>query len=76
MISVDILLYTANSSLTFLIEDKDRLQIFPVTFACSPTLIDVYDVNTTYGMGSCRRWIKLTRDLYVDLFKGHALSGR
>lgn len=32
--------------------------------------------STNYGMGSCQTWNRLTRDLHIDLIKGHVLSGR
>ena len=32
--------------------------------------------STIYGMGDCQNWKKFTRDLHIDLVKGHVLSGR
>lgn len=34
------------------------------------------NVSTIYGMGPCGKWAKLSRDLFIDLVKGHVLAGR
>lgn len=76
VLSMDILFLETNGSLTVNVEDRDRNQVFPVTFTCSPTLIAVQDAQTTYGLGPCRTWTRLKRDLFVDLLKGNVLAGR
>nr|CAG4650783.1 EOG090X0272 [Simocephalus serrulatus]SVE94105.1 EOG090X0272 [Simocephalus serrulatus] len=80
VLSIDVRFLTGNSSLTLFLEDRDRSQIFPVSYTCSPVLIEVYNssgsYSTNYGMGSCQTWNRLTRDLHIDLIKGHVLSGR
>nr|CAG4643050.1 EOG090X0272 [Ilyocryptus agilis] len=73
---VDLKFNGSNGSLTIFIEDRDNSQVFPISFVCSPVLIDIKNSKTIYGLGSCQTWTRLTRDLYVDLVKGHVLSGR
>ena len=41
-----------------------------------PFAITGQQFTTVYGMGPCQKWIRLTRDLFIDLVKGHAISGR
>lgn len=101
--NIDVRLLSRNSSLTLFVEDRDRSQIFPITYLCSSILIEAHNsskcviinfilrsflkirfllckpgssYSTNYGMGSCQNWIQLTRDLHIDLIKGHVLSGR
>jgi len=77
VMNVDVIFYGTNGSLTFYLENKDKKgDVFPITFSCSSTLIAVEDKTTIYGIGSCQKWTKLTRDLFIDLLKGHVLSGR
>jgi len=77
VLSVDIHFYGTNGSLTVYLENKEKKgEVYPITFSCSSTLIEVDDKATIYGMGSCQKWTKLTRDLFIDLLKGHVLSGR
>lgn len=77
VLSLDILFQGTSGSLTIYLENKDKKgELFPVIFSCSSTLIEVEDRTTIYGLGSCQKWTKLTRDLFIDLLKGHVLSGR
>nr|SVE79356.1 EOG090X0272 [Daphnia magna] len=80
VLSFDLRFLSMNGSLTIFLEDRDRSKIFPVSFVCSPVLIHVFNssgsYSTNYGLGSCQNWNQLTRDLHVDLVKGHVLSGR
>nr|CAG4636821.1 EOG090X0272 [Ceriodaphnia reticulata]SVE72802.1 EOG090X0272 [Ceriodaphnia reticulata] len=80
VLSFDVRFFAINSSLTFFLEDRDRSQIFPVSFTCSSVLIEAHNssgsYSTNYGMGNCQSWNRLTRDLHIDLVKGHVLSGR
>nr|CAG4649138.1 EOG090X0272 [Scapholeberis mucronata]SVE93483.1 EOG090X0272 [Scapholeberis mucronata] len=80
VLSVDVRMFSVNSSITVFLEDRDRSQIFPISYTCSSMLIEAKNASggfaTIYGMGSCQSWNRLTRDLYIDLVKGHALSGR
>lgn len=103
--SVDVHFQNDNGSLTVLVEDRDRAQVFPVSYTCSNVLVEAvntsrfnrsdrfnrllgrynypknllcagWNVSTIYGMGPCQKWTRLTRDLFIDLLKGHVLSGR
>ena len=75
--SMDLLFLEKNgSSLIINVEDRDQSKVFPIIFTCTSTLIAVEDLNTTYGLGPCETWIRLTRDLFIDLLKGNIQSGR
>lgn len=96
--SLNVLFESDNSTLTILVEDRDRAQVFPVSYTCSTVLIEAFNtsnssffrarqfyltysslggsMSTVYGMGPCQKWTHLTRDLFIDLIKGHILSGR
>nr|SVE76253.1 EOG090X0272 [Daphnia longispina] len=80
VLSFDLRFLSTNGSLTFFLEDRDRSQIFPVSFTCSSVLVEAHNssgnYSTIYGMGDCQNWKKFTRDLHIDLVKGHVLSGR
>nr|CAG4635983.1 EOG090X0272 [Eubosmina coregoni]SVE69666.1 EOG090X0272 [Eubosmina coregoni] len=76
---IDILFQGTNGSLTIFLEDRDRSLVYPISFTCSSILIDVQQNSSNqilYGMGPCGKWTRLTRDLFIDLVKGHAISGR
>nr|CAG4638290.1 EOG090X0272 [Cyclestheria hislopi] len=74
--NMDLLFHEPNGSVTLYVEDRDKGQFYSIIFTCTPTLIAVEDQNIIYGMGSCQTWNKLSRDLYVDLIKGHVIAGR
>nr|CAG4643766.1 EOG090X0272 [Lepidurus arcticus] len=67
-----------NGSLAVAIEDKDRGYTFSVIYTCSQDLLTVQGNDVIYGLGDCApdQWHYLTRDLAIDLLKGHVVAGR
>jgi len=77
VMSLNVFFQGINGSLTIYLENREKnREIFPITFLCSSTLIEIVDKSIVYGLGSCQKWITFTRDLFIDLLKGHILLGR
>nr|CAG4651634.1 EOG090X0272 [Triops cancriformis] len=66
-----------NGSLVIAVEDKDRGFTYSLIYTCSQELLTVNGNDVIYGIGDCPdQWHYLTRDLAIDLLKGHVVSGR
>ncbi|KAG7307015.1 hypothetical protein JYU34_007148 [Plutella xylostella] len=75
VISLDLLLKT-NSSLTVVLQNKDRKETVYLHYVTSMQLIWAQEDHIYHGVGTEARWRRLTRDLVIDMQKGWALLDR
>ncbi|KAL3269647.1 hypothetical protein HHI36_008710 [Cryptolaemus montrouzieri] len=59
-----------NSSLTVVIQNREKGDIYNLHYTSNNISITAQDNNIYYGIGNFQEWKKLTRDLIVDLDKG------
>ncbi|KAK6634744.1 hypothetical protein RUM43_012146 [Polyplax serrata] len=75
VLQVDIKLLS-NSSLTVTLESRDSKELFYLHYISSDVHISVVNEHTYHGVGMQSRWIKITRDLIIDVQKGIAVQGK
>ncbi|CAG9783465.1 unnamed protein product [Diatraea saccharalis] len=75
VLSLDLLM-TSNSSLTVVLQNKDKRETVYLHYVTSQQLIYAQDEHVYYGMGVSPRWRRVTRDLIIDMQKGWALQDR
>ncbi|KAL0268106.1 UNVERIFIED_CONTAM: hypothetical protein PYX00_010175 [Menopon gallinae] len=71
---VDIKL-SLNSSLTVTLQSRDSREIFYLHYIASDLHISAQNEHTYHGLGS-NRWVKITRDLVMDIQKGIIFQGK
>jgi len=49
VMSLNVLFESDNSTLTILVEDRDRAQVFPVSFTCSTVLIEAFNTSNFFS---------------------------
>lgn len=62
-----------NSSMTVVLQNKDRKETVYLHYVTSMQLIHAQDDHVYYGIGVDLQWRRLTRDLIIDMQKGWAL---
>ncbi|KAM3961818.1 D-glucuronyl C5-epimerase [Aphomia sociella] len=75
VLSLDLLL-KPNSSLTVVLQNKDRKETVYLHYITSLQLISAQDDHIYYGIGVEASWRRITRDLIIDMQKGWALLDR
>ncbi|KAJ2952459.1 hypothetical protein O0L34_g6768 [Tuta absoluta] len=75
VLSLDLQL-RANSSVTVVLQNKDKKETVYLHYVTSTTLIHAQDAHIYYGIGVEPQWRRITRDLIVDMQKGWALLDR
>lgn len=67
-----------NSSLTVVVQHRERKEFWNLHYTCSSQLIHAKDEDVYHGMncGEKVQWRSLTRDLFVDLQKGLVLQNK
>ncbi|XP_072943501.1 D-glucuronyl C5-epimerase B isoform X2 [Epargyreus clarus] len=72
VLSLDVL-FKPNSSLTVVLQHKDKKETVYLHYVTSTQLIYAQDDHIYYGIGVEQKWRRLTRDLIIDMQKGWAL---
>ncbi|RVE43320.1 hypothetical protein evm_012024 [Chilo suppressalis] len=67
---------TSNSSLTVVLQHKDRRETVYLHYVTNQQLIYAQEDHIYYGIGTSQKWRRLTRDLIIDMQKGWALLDR
>ncbi|CAK1582341.1 unnamed protein product [Parnassius mnemosyne] len=75
VLSLDVL-FKPNSSLTVVLQNKDKKETVYLHYVTSNQLIYAQDDHIYYGIGTETRWRRITRDLIIDMQKGWALQDR
>ncbi|XP_038215750.1 D-glucuronyl C5-epimerase B [Zerene cesonia] len=75
VLSLDLLL-KPNSSMTVVLQNKDKKETVYLHYVTSMQLIHAQDEHIYYGIGVEYKWRRLTRDLIIDMQKGWALLDR
>ncbi|XP_039278701.1 D-glucuronyl C5-epimerase B [Nilaparvata lugens] len=67
-----------NSSLTVVVQHREKKEFWNLHYTCSNQLIHAKDEDVYHGMncGEKVQWRSLTRDLFVDLQKGLVLQNK
>lgn len=75
IMSVD-LLFQQNSSFMITMQNRETQQLHVLHYILADLSISVQDTNIYYGLGvnALGKWKRITRDLFVDVQKGVALS--
>ncbi|KAL4706324.1 hypothetical protein ACJJTC_004933 [Scirpophaga incertulas] len=68
--------FTSNSSLTVVLQNKEKKETVYLHYVTNQQLIHAQDEHIYYGIGTEPHWRRLTRDLLVDAQKGWALLER
>ncbi|XP_028158304.1 D-glucuronyl C5-epimerase [Ostrinia furnacalis] len=72
VLSLDLTL-SANSSLTVVLQNKDKKETVYLHYVTSQQLIYAQEDHIYYGIGTEPLWRRVTRDLIIDMQKGWAL---
>ncbi|CAG4906601.1 unnamed protein product [Colias eurytheme] len=75
VLSLDLML-KPNSSLSVVLQNKDKKETVYLHYVTSMQLIYAQDEHIYYGIGVEYKWRRLTRDLIIDMQKGWALLDR
>ncbi|XP_059061251.1 D-glucuronyl C5-epimerase B [Achroia grisella] len=75
VLSLDLLL-KPNSSLTVVLQNKDKKETVYLHYITSLQLISAQEDHIYYGIGVEAAWRRITRDLIIDMQKGWALQDR
>ncbi|XP_053625385.1 D-glucuronyl C5-epimerase B isoform X2 [Plodia interpunctella] len=75
VLSLDLVM-KKNSSLTVVLQNKEKKETFYLHYVTSPHLIKAKGEHIYYGVGAEPQWRRVTRDLIVDVQKGWALLDR
>lgn len=75
VLSMDLKL-NPNSSITVVLQNKDKKETVYLHYVTSLQLIHAQDDHTYYGIGVDSKWRKITRDLIIDMQKGWALQDK
>ncbi|XP_049866763.1 D-glucuronyl C5-epimerase B isoform X2 [Pectinophora gossypiella] len=65
-----------NSSVTVVLQNKDKKETVYLHYVTSTQLIYAQDAHIYYGIGLDPQWRRMTRDLIIDMQKGWALQDR
>ncbi|XP_047528008.1 D-glucuronyl C5-epimerase B [Vanessa atalanta] len=65
-----------NSSMTVILQNKDKKETVYLHYVTSTQLIYAQEDHTYYGIGVDKKWRRITRDLIIDMQKGWALQDR
>uniref|UniRef100_A0A1B6CJP8 heparosan-N-sulfate-glucuronate 5-epimerase n=1 Tax=Clastoptera arizonana TaxID=38151 RepID=A0A1B6CJP8_9HEMI len=79
VLSLDLKLSAAdNSSFIVVLQSREKKQTWNLHYICSQQIIFAKDQDIYYGLGCDQNssWLKLTRDLLVDLQKGLSLQNK
>ncbi|OWR55408.1 D-glucuronyl C5-epimerase B isoform X1 [Danaus plexippus] len=75
VLSMDLML-KPNSSVTVILQNKDKKETVYLHYVTSTQLIYAQEDHIYYGVGLEQKWRRLTRDLIIDMQKGWALQDR
>lgn len=59
-----------NSSFTVILQNREKQGIYNLHYVASDILITAQEENIYHGIGTSENWVRITRDLIIDLQKG------
>ncbi|CAH2241033.1 jg4103 [Pararge aegeria aegeria] len=71
VLSMDLML-KPNSSMTVVLQNKEKKETVYLHYVTSTQLIYAQEDHIYYGIGVDQKWRRLTRDLIIDMQKGHS----